>query len=90
MLHHLGSLLSLPRSSGLADLALELATWRWQLLPWDCHMVDRKRTLELGGFALRFNLFQFDDFALDLATPWPAGRLSTRAARASCTARDQA
>ena len=45
MQHHLGSLLSLPSSSGLADLALELATWRWQLLPWDRQTIDTASAL---------------------------------------------
>jgi GT2 family glycosyltransferase len=40
MLHHLGSLLSLPTSSGLSGVAAELAAWRWQLLPWDRQTID--------------------------------------------------
>lgn len=38
-----------------------------------CHMMDRERALELGGFDLRFNPSQFDDFELDLRNALAGG-----------------
>jgi GT2 family glycosyltransferase len=39
-----------------------------------CHMMDRERALELGGFDLRFNPSQFDDFDLDLRNALAGGQ----------------
>ena len=39
-----------------------------------CHMMDRERALELGGFDLRFNPSQFDDFDLDLRNALSGGQ----------------
>lgn len=38
-----------------------------------CHMMDRRHAEELGGFDLRFNPSQFDDFDLDLRNALQGG-----------------
>lgn len=39
-----------------------------------CHMMDRERAIRLGGFDVRFNPSQFDDFDLDLRNALAGGQ----------------
>ena len=63
-------------NSGGGELDLGLHTYSRPCLSVTgcCHMMDRERAIELGGFDLRFNPSQFDDFDLDLRNALAGGQ----------------
>jgi GT2 family glycosyltransferase len=61
-----GDFLIANAGGGELDLGLHDYTRPCLSVTGCCHMMDRERAVELGGFDLRFNPSQFDDFDLDL------------------------
>ena len=61
-----GDFLVANSGGGELDLGLHDYTRSCLSVTGCCHMMDRERAIQLGGFDLRFNPSQFDDFDMDL------------------------
>jgi GT2 family glycosyltransferase len=68
-----GEFLIANAGCGELDLGLHEYTRPCLSVTGCCHLLDRERAEELGGFDLRFNPSQFDDFELDLRNALGSG-----------------